>query len=60
MSRRQTGKLCEDLLLLNSKQYFYYYRLKLKEAADERKAEGEEGEVEKKIKLENTFCSLST
>ena len=60
MSRRQTGKLCEDLLLLNSKQYFYYYRLKLKKAADERKAEGEEGEVEKKNKLENTFCSLST
>ena len=29
------------------------YRLKLKKAADERKAEGEEGEVEKKIKLED-------
>ena len=28
------------------------YRLKLKKAADERKAEGEEGEVEKKIKVE--------
>ena len=28
------------------------YRLKLKKVADERKAEGEEGEVEKKIKVE--------
>ena len=29
------------------------YRLKLKKAADERKAGGEEGEVEKMIKLED-------
>ena len=34
-------------------KFNYYYRLKLKKAADERKAEGEEGEVEKKIKLED-------
>ena len=33
-------------------KFNYYYRLKLKKAADERKAEGEEGEVEKKIKVE--------
>ena len=35
-------------------QYFIIrYRLKLKKAADQRKAGGEEGEVEKMIKLED-------